>query len=276
MKRFHYALFFITLTSVACAEGNNWGARQLEKIVQREHILFQNAPEASEAAARSEWERKVVSLITDYQNFLAANPESLEGTILLGKLLRNIGETKPAYAVFTRANAINPKIAVVKQELGNCLAELGEGPMALWFFMEAVSLSPQTALYHYQLGELIDIYENQLLLNAISSGPSLDRQKTEAFKQAKLLDSNNKDFAWRYAQVFYDILLPDAKKALEAWNDLETSATTSAEKEAIALHQAYWLLELKENRRAEMLLTNIKTPSLQATRNQLWRRLHLI
>ena len=276
MKLFVHILLSFTLASCALAQTENWGERQLEKIVQREQALFRDAPEASNTAARAEWERQVRSLITDYQNFLIANPESLEGTILFGKLLRKTGESRLAYAVFTQANAINPKTAVVKQEIGNCLAELGEGPLALWAFMEAIELSPQTALYHYQLGELIDLYENQLLLNNISNGLSLDRQKMAAFREATQLDPGNKDFAWRYAQAFHDTLIPNAKEALLAWTNLESTASTPREKDAIALHQAHWLLELKENEQAQQRLTTIQTPSLEATRTQLWRQIHLI
>lgn len=276
MKLFAYILFSSALASWTLAQPTSWGDRQLEKIVQREQALFQDAPEASDTPARSEWERQVRALITDYQNFLIANPESLEGTILFGKLLRRTGESRLAYAVFTQANAINPKIAVVKQEIGNCLAELGKGPLALWAFMEAIELSPQTGLYHYQLGELIDLYETELLLNDIGHGLSLDRQKVAAFRQASQLEQDNKDFAWRYAQVFHDTLIPNAKEAFLAWKTLEDTASTPSEKDAIALHKAHWLLELRENKQAQELLSTIQTPSLQTTRDQLWRQIHLI
>jgi len=276
MKLFAYILISSALAYCSLAQSTNWGDRQLEKITQREQALFQDAPNASDTAARSEWERQVRALITDYQNFLIANPESLEGTILYGKLLRRTGDSRLAYAVFTQANAIDPTVAVVKQEIGNCLAELGEGPLALWAFMEAIELSPRTALYHYQLGELIDLYETELLLSNIGHGLSLDRQKIAAFREAKQLDPQNKDFAWRYAQAFHDTLIPNAKDAFLAWKDLENAASTPSEKDAIALHQAHWLLELKENEQAQQQLATIQTPSLQATRNQLWRQIHLI
>ncbi len=276
MKQIALILALLLLTSNTWAESTNWGNLQLEKIVQRERNLFHSAPDPADTPARAEWERQVRALITDYQNFLTTNPESLEGTILFGKLLRKVGESKLAYAVFTQANALNPNLAVVKQEIGNCLAEQGEGILALWAFMEAIELSPQTALYHYQLGELIDLYETQLLLNEISNGPSLDGQKLAAFKKANQLDRNNKDFAWRYAQAYQDILLPNPDEALEAWKALDKLAVSRSEKDAIALHQAQWLLELKEKRKAQTLLEDIQTPSLQATRDQLWRQLYLI
>ena len=97
-----------------------------------------------------------------------------------------------------------------------------------------------------------------------------------AFEKANALEPNNKDFSWRHAQAFHDVLLPDPKEALKAWEALETTASSQAEKDSIALHQAYWLLELRKVATARSRLSSIQTPSLKETRDQLWQQIHLI
>lgn len=255
------------------AKDVSWGEQRLTRIVEKEERLFRNVPPESDRLNRANWEGKVHTLASEYQAFTLENPESVEGFIFMGKFLRKMGERKAAYIAFAKANRLDPNIAAVKQQIGNYLAEEGSPELAIGAFLEAIELSPETAVYHYQLGELVHIFRYQLLINNISSGPALDRQMLEAFKVATKLDPNTREFAWRHAEAYYDVTLPNAKEALEAWATIEKASQSDIEKDAIALHKAHWLIELKAYDDARALLSKPVRTSLEGTRRTLEAKL---
>jgi tetratricopeptide (TPR) repeat protein len=194
--------------------------------------------------------------------------------VLYGKFLRRMGEREKSYAVFQHAHQLNPKIAVVKQQLGGYLAEEGHYTEALGFFVQAVSLAPKEPLYHYQLAELLNIYYDHYLADNIYTQETLNKAIVDEFKQAAVLAPQEPGFAWRAAECYYDLLDPDWKAALAAWEELGRHTTTGVELEVIRLHRARVLLELGRKDDASVLLEQPVRPALEASRKSLIDRVN--
>ena len=68
---------------------------------------------------------------------------------------------------FLEADALNPKIAVVKQQLGNYLIENGYAVDAFPFLVLATSIDPKEPAYHYDLGNYLTHFTKELLSEKI-------------------------------------------------------------------------------------------------------------
>ena len=95
--------------------------RKLIKIIEQEKKFFSFNPNPSLDA--KELNRKAQDLVALYEAFLSENPNDTNALILYGKFLNKVGQESHAIGFFLRADELNPKIAVVKQQIGNFLVE---------------------------------------------------------------------------------------------------------------------------------------------------------
>ena len=170
-----------------------------------------------------------------------------------------------------KANQLDPDIAIVKNQIGNLLAEDGKPLEAAPYFIAAIKLEPNEALYHYQLGTLLaEARDDFLKANAGDwTRASLDNAMHNAFKRATELAPDRFEFAYRYAESFYDLETPDWPGALQAWSALEEKAPTSIERQTMRLHAANVCLKTGDVARARILLDTVDEPKLQGQKARL-------
>jgi tetratricopeptide (TPR) repeat protein len=160
---------------------------------------------------------------------------------------------------------------MVKNQLGNILAEEGKPLQAAPYFIGAIKLEPNEPLYHYQLGTLlVEARDEFLAANTTDwTRASLDRAMHEAFKRAAELAPDRFEFAYRYAESFYDLEKPDWPGALKAWSALEEKAPTAIERQTMRLHAANICLKLGKRDHAQALLETVDEPKLQGQKQKL-------
>ena len=111
------------LASIANLHGNAdsfLADRKLLKIIRHEEQFFsQNQNFVNDP---KELSRKAQDLVSLYESYLAENPNDTNALILFGKFLNKVGQ-KSCDGFFLKADTINPKLAVVKQQIGNFLVE---------------------------------------------------------------------------------------------------------------------------------------------------------
>jgi tetratricopeptide (TPR) repeat protein len=249
------------------------GERKLIQIQKDQEAIFKRIEESDDTDESGNLELSVRHLMTEYESYLAENPEDVLCLILYGKLLRKIDRLEDAQLVFLKANSLDPNLAVVKQQLGNYHAEIGNFEEALGYFLIAVELSPDTALYTYQLGELLYQFRDLFLTSGMFNRDTLDRQISKAFAESARLDSDNIDFQFRYAESFYDLENPDWNAALEAWEAVGNSVNSEVEIAAVLLHKANIYIKLKEPEKAREIIDNVNLPELAETKEQLLKQL---
>jgi hypothetical protein len=91
----------------------------------------------------------------------------------------------------------------------------------------------------------------------------------EAFRRAAELAPDRFEFAYRYAESFYDLEKPDWDGALKAWSDLEEKAPTAIERQTMRLHAANILLKMGKADHARALLVTVDEPKLQGQKQKL-------
>jgi len=90
-----------------------------------------------------------------------------------------------------------------------------------------------------------------------------------AFLEAHRLEPQNKDFALRHAQSFFDIKSPSWEAALIAWLDVATLDLSPLEAEYTQLQLAKIYLKLNKPESAQKALSQINHKALQAEKKTL-------
>lgn len=224
---------------------------------------------------QEDFERRATALSYRYDELVARVPNNVDVMILYGKFLRRVGQNYQANVLFSHADHLSPNLAVVKQQLGNYLAEQGNYPEALTYYLKAIELEPKEAVYHYGLGELLATFRDKFVADGAFTDEKIDAETLSAFAQAVELAPENKDFAFRHAEAYYDIKTPKWEEALALWTGVsERKDLSKYEKDATRLHMARINCELGRNKVALALVRDDVDPVLGATRTRLLKRIN--
>jgi tetratricopeptide (TPR) repeat protein len=259
----------ILLQPLSAAETVNMAERSLRKIVERQKEVFAEAVKQGENLDEGSFRQHVQSISHDYELLLRHNPEFAAGYAAYGYLLSKVDMRKEATAMLLKANQIDPDIALVKNQLGNLLAEDGKPMQAAPYFIAAIKLEPNEPLYHYQLGTLIVEARDAFLKSGEWTREALDNAMHHAFQRAAELSPDRIEFAYRFAESFYDLEKPDWDGALKAWSALEEKAPTPIERQTMRLHAANICLKMGKREHALALLDTVDEAKLQGQKEKL-------
>lgn len=250
------------------AEHANFTSERLLKIAESEEKIYQKIAEDPLYYSDDDLERRITTLAQSYHNYLSDNPGDAEAHILYGKLLRRMNQPNEAFTHFLQADELDPKVAVVKQQIGNYLAEAGEGEAALLYYLQAVELDPDVAIYQYGLGELLYNFGKDYIEKELYTRDAIDREILKAFRKAAQLAPENLDFQMRLGEAYYDQASPDWKAALLHWNKVRDASQLGIRTEIIDLHRARVMAELGRYEEAKLLAETVDNPALRKSRQQ--------
>jgi tetratricopeptide (TPR) repeat protein len=257
-------------TSVArAAEGESMAERSLKRIVTRQKELFADAEKQGDRLDMPSFQTQVQSVVHDYELLMRENPKFAAGYAAYGYLLGKVGMKKEAAAMLLKANQLDQDIPLVKNQLGNFMAEEGKPLEAAPYFLAAIKLAPNEPLYHYQLGTLLAEARDDFLKSGEWTRAAIDEAMHHAFQRAAELAPDRFEFAYRYAESFYDLEKPDWNEALKAWSALEEKAPTAIERQTMRLHAANICLKLGKTDHARLLLASVDEPDLQTQKQKL-------
>jgi tetratricopeptide (TPR) repeat protein len=258
-------------TALAAAEpaSETMADRTLRILLQRQHSLLTEAARQGDKLDAAAFQTQVQELAHNYEMFLRNNPASADGHAAYGYLLGKMDMRREALAILMKANRLDPKIPLVKNQLGNLLAEAGKPLEAVSYYVAAIELAPKEPLYHYQLGTLLAEARDEFLKAGEWTRESLDHNMQEAFRQAATLAPDRFEFAYRYAESFYDLAQPDWDEALKHWAALEEKAETAVERETMRLHAANILIRQGRREHARLALAMVTEPALEAQKQKL-------
>jgi tetratricopeptide (TPR) repeat protein len=248
--------------------------RSLKRIVEKQKELFAEAVKQGDKLDESSFRSQVQTLVHDYELLLRNNPNFAAGYAAYGYLLSKVDMRKEATAILLKANQLDPDIPLVKNQLGNILAEDGKPLQAAPYFIAAIKLEPNEPLYHYQLGTLLAEARDDFLKAGEWTRAALDAAMHHAFKRAAELAPERFEFAYRYAESFYDLEKPDWEGALKAWSGLEEKAPTAIERQTMRLHAANICLKIGKRDHARALLETVDEPALQGQKARLLPQLN--
>jgi tetratricopeptide (TPR) repeat protein len=257
------------LVPLPAAETVNMAERSLKKIVERQKEVFAVAVSQGDKLDEGSFKQQIQSITHDYELLLRNNPTFAAGYAAYGYLLSKVDMRKEATAMLLKANQLDPDIPIVKNQLGNMLAEDGKPMQAAPYFIAAIKLEPNEPLYHYQLGTLLVEARDQFLKSGEWTREALDGAMHHAFQRATELSPDRFEFAYRYAESFYDLEKPDWNAALKAWSALEEKAPTPIERQTMRLHAANICLKLGKRDHAKALIETVDEPKLQGQKEKL-------
>lgn len=243
--------------------------RSLKKIVERQKEVLGEAAKQGDKLDEGSLRQQVQSIAHDYELLLRNNPNFAAGYAAYGYLLSKVDMRQEAMAMLLKADQLDPDIALVKNQLGNLLAEEGKPLEAAAYFLAAIKLEPKEPLYHYQLGTLLVEAREDFLKTKQWTRESLDSAMHEAFRHATEFAPGRFEFAYRYAESFYDLEKPDWDGALKAWSALEEKAPTDIERQTMRLHAANVCLKMGKTDHAKALLATVNEPKLEGQKQKL-------
>ncbi len=253
----------------ASEESESMSDRALKKIVERQKELFAEVAKKGENADLSAFQTQVQSISHAYETLLRESPRFAAGYAAYGYMLGKVGMGKEAAAMLLKANQLDANIPLVKNQLGNYLAEDGKPLQAAPYYIAAIKLDPTEPLYHYQLGTLLTEARDEFLISGEWTRAAIDQAMHEGFKRAHELAPDRFEFAYRFAESFYDLEKPDWNVALKVWSDLEEKASTAIERQTMRLHAANICLKLGKVDHAKALLGTVDEPKLQGQKEKL-------
>ncbi len=270
-------LTFIFLTGHFCG-GNEYSLadRNLLKIIESEKRFFSLNSESS--LDTKELSRNAQELVALYEAHLAENPNDTNALILYGKFLNRVGQENHAIGFFLKADSLNPKLAVVKQQIGNFLVEQNRPLDALPFLTAAVEINPSVAEYHFHLGNFLYLFEDQLAASQILGKKSIESFAHECFAKAAQKKPLSFDYRLRFAHSFFDCSESDANAALLEWNRLIKdfkSNLSEPEIDYIKLCKARIMVELNKKKEARILIEEVSTKSLANTKETLLNSINI-
>jgi tetratricopeptide (TPR) repeat protein len=239
------------------------------RLVARQKELFADAAKQGDKLDESSFQTQVQQLAHDYEAFLRDNPKHANGHAAYGYLLGKVGQRKESAAMLLKANQLDPDIPLVKNQLGNYLAEEGKPREAVNYYLAAIKLAPNEPLYHYQLGTLLAEGRDDFLKGGEWTRAGLDQSMRKAFQRAAELAPDRFEFAYRYAECFYDLAEPDWETALKLWAALEEKAPTPIERQTMRLHAANILIKMGRRDHARTLIETVDDPALQKQKQKL-------
>ena len=245
----------------------------LQTLAEDQQTLLFKIEQDPNSYSETEKELKLAEINKRYDTFVTENPKNIYGLILYGKFLRMISATAKAKAIFLKAKAIDDSLPVIHQQLSNCFAEEGNHASALDELLRAIQLSPSVAQYHYQLGELLVTYHKEFLKEKVIESAVLEKKMQEAFAEAAKLAPQERSFALRYAESFYELEKPDWSAAMKCWEDLRKTSKSPKEEDLIAFNQASILFEMKKFEEARAKLGKVFHPDYEAARQELLGKL---
>jgi tetratricopeptide (TPR) repeat protein len=251
------------------AETVNMAERSLKKIVERQKEVFAVAVSQGDKLDEGSFKQQIQSITHDYELLLRNNPNFAAGYAAYGYLLSKVDMRKEATAMLLKANQLDPDIPLVKNQLGNMLAEDGKPMQAAPYFIAAIKLEPNEPIYHYQLGTLLVEARDQFLKSGEWTREAIDNAMHHAFQRATELAPERFEFAYRFAESFYDLDKPDWNGALKAWSALEEKAPTPIERQTMRLHAANICLKLGKRDHAKALIETVDEPKLQGQKEKL-------
>lgn len=254
---------------LATEETKNLAEQKLGRIVARQEALFEALEADPDVYSEREQRRQLDRIFSDYRRYLIDNPEDVHAYILFGKLLRVAELYDEANQMFVRANMLDPKIAVVKQQIANYLAEKGSFGLSLAYFINAIQLEPDMALYHSQLGELLAAFKVGFVQEKLLTEPEVDEKLLGAFERAAKLAPGERKLQLRYAEAFYDVFNPDWEKVLEYWKVLEKTSPDRVDTEYLFLQQGRVLTEMAYYSEARRCLAKVFCKEWEKSRQEL-------
>ena len=245
-------------------------SQKLGRIIDKQIRFFELSGNEGKRN-NTELTRKAQEIVSDYEVYLDENPKDTNALILYGKFLRKVGQEQHAVEYFLEADSINPKLAVVKQQLANYLIEEGRPVDAFPFLIMTIELAPRQPDYHFHLGNFLFLFEEKLVQEKIISKDRAGSFMHKSFRQAAKLAPTNFDYQLRYAQSFFDYPDSGKQEALEAWSRLDREFTerSNTEKDYFKLCKARVLLELNRKSDAMTLLKSVSSSALDSAKKSL-------
>ena len=243
----------------------------LKLLVERQRDLLAEVAKKTTHAEVEDLRAQFQELLFNYDDYLKKYPEVAAGYVSYAMLLNQpvVDQRKLAAAMLLKANALDPNLPLVKNQLGNYLAEEGRPLDALNYYLAAVQLAPNEPLYHYQIGVLLTEARDEFLKSGAWTRATLDQGMQDAFERATVVAPDNVAYAYRYGESFYDLERPEWSAALVFWFALEAKVTAPLEKETIRLHQANVLVQQQKFAEALAVLEKVQAPVLQAQKQKL-------
>jgi tetratricopeptide (TPR) repeat protein len=245
----------------------------LKAIVADQNALFAKAEAQGDALDLDNFQSQLQQLCRRYDALIAIHQNYAPAHVAYGLLLTKAGMRKEGVARMFKANELDSRIPLVKNQLGNYYAEEGKPVEALVFFTAASDLEPKEPLYHYQIGSLLCEGAEDFLATGNWTRPKLDETMQDAFEQAMNLAPGDWRYAYRYGLSFYDLATPEWEAALQFWRDFEKKLAPGIERQTSRLHQARVLVEIRRLDEARAALATVTAPELARQRVEIEKKL---
>ena len=248
------------------AHGTSMATYLLKQLNEREQEAYKKYETALEAGDVDRVKQELQSVIDGYESLIGQAPDFAPAYISYGLMLNRTGNQKESYAMFLKADQLDPMVPVVKNQLGNYMAEEGKYQEAYGFFLLAHDLAPKESLYDYQIGQLLVSFRKFFIADKLFTPKQIDAEILSRFKRAMKNSPNDTAFRMRYAQAFFDVDNPDWETGLEAWQTLYKYAGSDYEKQLVRLYTARVRYELGHYEAARKLLREIDHPDLEESK----------
>lgn len=240
----------------------------LKRLREREKIAYKHYETATTKEDIDRIKHDLQLVVDDYEVLISQASDSADVFLAYGILLHNIGERKAGYAMFVKADKLDPKRALAKNQLGNYMAEEGNYNEALGFYTLAQEIAPKEGLYDYQIANLLQSYRSLLIDDQTFTESELDALMQKSFYTATQKNPSILQYRLRYAQSYFYIAQPDWDEALNEWYELLPMSDIAYDRQLVFLYIARCHIEMENLKAARKALKNVNEPKLQEAKEE--------
>lgn len=174
-----------------------------------------------------------------YRDFLQKHPSHVDAHVAFGSFYNDIGQEVEAHKEWEIARDLDPKKAVVYNNLAGIYGHRGPVTNAFINYEKAIELEPNESLYYHNFATTVFLFRQDVMEHyKLADEQKVFDKSLALYRKALELDPKNFILASDLAQTYYLIKPPRHQDALAAWNHAMTLASDDLEREGIKLHLA--------------------------------------
>jgi len=246
------------------------------ELLDRDDALMQQLGSSSVQRSilrQAEVRAKLRRLEADYRFFIYEHPQDADALVSFGGFLYDQGREEEGLQFWQRAITVDPHCAKAYNNLAVDYGHNGRAADALRYHQKAIELDPSDPIFRFNWATTCVLFRKDAHEVYGWDTDQIFEHGLEEFRKARDLEPQNVEYAWAYAQTFYQVNKPDWQQAYAAWQFCLNQQVDEVGRERVYSQLARVCLRWGRLDKARSWLAKITSDDVLPMRRVLERRL---
>jgi tetratricopeptide (TPR) repeat protein len=212
-------------------------------------------------------------LEADYRFFIHEHPKRADALVAFGGFLYDQGREEEGLQYWEKAIVVDPRCAKAYNNLAVYYGHNGRAGDALRYHQKAFEIDPRDPIFHFNWATTCIMFRKDAHNVYGWDTDEIFQHSQEEFLKTRDLEPQNVEYAWAYAESFYEVSKPDWQKAHAAWEFCLRQPTDEVGRERVYSNLARVCIHWGRLNEARSWLEKISSEDVSPLRRLLERRL---